>query len=105
MATQEHNELFSHQLDKLGADLPALMAAKQLVFLDAQGSLNLFMRAGQPDWALFEKTIGTAMRHVQPQSHPSRVRAYGEMVGMLWKARQYAAAGRDAGDRTQPVHG
>lgn len=92
VVTPEHKELFSHQLSQLGADLPALLASEQLIILDAQQTMAEFMVDGQPDWTRFEKTIRNAMRQVRPDENAEGLRAYGEMVGILWKARQFAAA-------------
>jgi len=50
------------------------------------------MVAGQPAWLRFERTIRSAMRQVCPSRDSEELRAYGEMVGVLWKARQFAAA-------------
>jgi hypothetical protein len=50
------------------------------------------MDAGQPDWQLFGSVIRKAMRQVRPSPGAEGLRAYGEMVGILWKARQFAAA-------------
>lgn len=74
------------------ADIPALLSSGQLVFLDAQLTMAKFMTAGQPDWEKFERVVCAAMREVKPIGHSSGLRAYGEMAGVLWKARQFAAA-------------
>jgi hypothetical protein len=92
VVTPEHQDLFSRQLDRLGADLPRLLYSQQLIFLDAQQTMSEFMVEGQPDWPRFEKTIRAAMRLVRPGEKAEGLRAYGEMVGILWKARQFAAA-------------
>lgn len=92
IATPEHEQLFAHRLQDLGADLPALIGDRQLVFCDAQQTLAEFMVSGQPDWRQFEKVVRAAMRQVHPAEGRDGLRAYGEMVGILWKARQFAAA-------------
>ncbi len=92
IATLEHQAFFSTYLEHSGADLSALLGTRQLVFWDAQRTLSQFMVAGQPDWLEFESVIRTAMRQVQAAKGTEGLRAYGEMVGVLWKARQFAAA-------------
>jgi hypothetical protein len=87
-----HRTLLLRCLDRLGADLGTLLGAHQLVFWDAQETLARFMVAGQPDWRLFENTICAAMRQVRPADGCEGLRAYGEMVGILWKVRQFPAA-------------
>jgi hypothetical protein len=92
IATPEHEELFCRHLADLGADVAALRGSQQLVCWDAQQTLARFMVSGQPDWERFASVIRTALRQVSPQKGAEGSRAYGEMVGILWKARQYAAA-------------
>jgi hypothetical protein len=79
-------------LERLGSEVELAVQTRQLVFLDAQETLSRFMRAGQPDWKLFEDTVGHVMRQVRPGGDNAGLRAYGEMVGILWKARQFSAA-------------
>jgi len=90
IAAPQHQELYSRHLDQLGADLPELLGTQQLVFWDAHQTLAQFMVAGQPDWQRFEKVIRAGMRQVHGREEG--LRAYGEMVGILWKSRQFAAA-------------
>lgn len=92
IATPEHQEFFFRHLEHFGADLPALRDRQQLVFWDAHHTLGQFMVAGQPDWLQFESVIRAAMREVRPAEGTEGLRAYGEMVGLLWKARQFSAA-------------
>jgi hypothetical protein len=92
ITTAGHRELFSERLESLGADLPALLAGRRLVFLNAEQTMAQFMIGGQPDWERFERVIRAAVREVRPAPGSEGLRAYGEMVGVLWKARQFAAA-------------
>jgi hypothetical protein len=92
IATAEHQELFCRHLDGLGADLAAALGSQQLVFWDAHQTLDQIMAGGQPDWQMFESVIRSAMRVVRPARGQEGLRAYGEMVGILWKARQFSAA-------------
>jgi hypothetical protein len=62
-----------------------------LVCWDAQQTLAQFMVNGQLDWQSFESVMRTAMRHARPVMGEG-LRAYGEMVGILWRARQFATA-------------
>ena len=94
IAGAERSEAFSHQLTKMGADLQAAARDGHLVFLDAQETLAKFMVAGRPDWVLFESAIRAAMQTVHTRAFDGGLRAYGEMVGILWKAGQFSAAAR-----------
>jgi hypothetical protein len=66
----------------------------RLVFLDAEGTLDRFMVEGSPDPVLFRSVIGAALQGVRSRAGHTGVRAYGEMVGSLWKEGQRAAAVR-----------
>ena len=92
IVTPEHEQLFARRLQDLGSDVPALVKSGQLLFRDAHQTLSEFMVSGQPDWHRFEQVVRAAMRQVHPPDGRDGLRAYGEMVGILWKARQFAAA-------------
>ena len=92
IVTPEHRELFSRQLDHLGANTRLAVESRQLVFLDAHDTLAQFMIGRQPDWPLFHSLMSAAMRQVLPVTPDAGLRAYGEMVGVLWNARQFDAA-------------
>lgn len=94
IAAPERSEALAHQLTKTGADVQAAVREGQLLFLDAQETLSKFMVAGRPDWLLFENTIRAAMQNVRALESDAGLRAYGEMVGVLWKAGQFSAAVR-----------
>lgn len=93
IVTPEHWELFSRRLPQLGAELESLLESQQLVLLDAQQTLARFIvRGTQPDWTLFQSVLVAAIQRIPPANSQAGLRAYGEMVGQLWKARQFAAA-------------
>jgi len=50
------------------------------------------MVAGLPDPARFESVVGGAVRDAIERSRNGAIRAYGDMVGTLWKNRQFPAA-------------
>jgi hypothetical protein len=94
ITTPERHTAFSEGLRESGIDPHAAMRERKLLFADAEQTLRRFMLDGQPDWRRFERTIGALIREVRPQRDHSGLRAYGEMVGVLWQARQFAAAAR-----------
>jgi hypothetical protein len=94
IATPEHLELFSHRLGRLGFETPSLLASGRLIFCDAAGTLSRFMRRRWPDAHLFEATVKRVIGHRKGLQPGYGLRAYGEMVGILWKTRQFAAAAR-----------
>jgi hypothetical protein len=91
IATSAHREAFLTQLHALGARPNAAVADGRLVLLDAEETLARFMRDGQPEWSAFEQTVGTAVTELRATA-PVGVRAYGEMVGLLWEAGRFTAA-------------
>jgi hypothetical protein len=92
VATAQHRELFSRRLSELGAGREEAVRRRQLVFLDGFETLASLMRDGQPDWELFQSTVGSAMESVRPREGHRGLRAYGEMVGILWTQGELAAA-------------
>jgi len=94
VTTPTHRELFCEQLTRLGADPQSAIRSGQLGFLDAWETLSRCLVGPQPNWGPFERVIGAAIRLRWPRKAGARVRVYGEMVGLLWKAGQFAAANR-----------
>jgi PAS domain S-box-containing protein len=92
IAVREHADAFMRELERLGVDPDAAVRDKRLLFLDAEETLAKFMVGAQPDWQSFEHTIGTAMLEVRSGEDPSRCRAYGELVALLWENGQFSAA-------------
>ncbi len=91
IATPEHSgSVARHLREEPG--YPRAVLEGRLVFLDAQATLNRLMVAGQPDRDLFDTVVGEALKGVQARAGHTGVRAYGEMVGLLWKAGQRPAA-------------
>jgi hypothetical protein len=87
IATPEH-------IDALLKLVPADVAAgadNRLLLLDAEDTLDRILVDGYPDWARFDHVVGSVIREAQDDAEHS-VRAFGEMVGILWKARQFPAA-------------
>lgn len=69
---------------------PAAVARGQMVLLDAEETLGTFMRDGLPDPRAFHRVIGGAIAKLRLE-HPA-VRAYGEMVDVLWQRGSREAA-------------
>jgi MEDS: MEthanogen/methylotroph, DcmR Sensory domain len=63
-----------------------------LVFLDAETTLSQIVVDDRPDRERFEAQVGGALRQVQDRAGHSCVRAYGEMVGLLWRQVRFTAA-------------
>jgi hypothetical protein len=93
IATADHRGSLVRQLREERAYSKAVLEG-QLVFLDAEATLGRFMVNGEPDQARFEAVVGEAIQGVRSRAVHTGIRAYGEMVGVLWAAKQYEAAVR-----------
>ena len=62
----------------------------QLVVLDAEQTLARFMSSGMPQWKPFHEAIGGLIAQVR--LHYPTLRAYGEMVDILWQQGRREAA-------------
>jgi hypothetical protein len=63
-----------------------------VIFLDARETLARFMVFGHPDWERFQDVIDAALHTLRESAPGATIRAFGEMVGILWAAGQFAAA-------------
>ena len=57
----------------------------EITWLDARQTMAAFMNGRMPDPELFEDTLGNVFEKVLAQRTYVVVRAYGEMVDLLWK--------------------
>jgi hypothetical protein len=92
IATGAHSQAMLRQLNQASTAAPQAMREGRLVSLDAAETLSRFMREGQPDKALFESVMGGIIREVRARAHSGKVRAFGEMVGILWTEGNRSAA-------------
>jgi hypothetical protein len=87
IATPEHRGEFEARLEQAGVDLAAARDDGTYLTLDAAGILREFMGDASPDRqtldrAAFDRVIGTLIRQAAADGRP--VRAYGELVALLW---------------------
>jgi len=90
IGTQAHREALASRLKAQGIDLEAVQSRGQYVSLDAAETLSKFMVRGLPDEALFNKVIGGLVKEMAKDR--SGLRAFGEMVALLWADGNGAAA-------------
>jgi hypothetical protein len=81
IATEAHRVAFAARLRA---------AAKDVVMLDAERTLERLMANGMPQWGAFREVIGGLIAKLRLR-HPT-VRAYGEMVDVLWQRGEREAA-------------
>ena len=84
VARPEHRAAFERELAKRGIDVGEATGRGQLRFADAQQTLDRFMVGGKPEWDRFRAVVGGAIAELKLQ-YPA-VRAYGEMVDILWQS-------------------
>lgn len=84
IATDDHLNALNNRLQANGLDLKMLQSDHRYIPLDANETLNKFMVKGWPDEKLFSKTVKEIITLARGKNK-RRVRAYGEMVAVLWK--------------------
>src|SRR5579859_980892 len=94
ITTPGHRGTFRRKIESLGRSAADAIHEGRVVFLDARETLARFMTDDGPDWERFHTTISRVIRSLRAQTGVQAVRAYGEMVGILWQDLQFAAAVR-----------
>jgi hypothetical protein len=82
IATAAHQAAFEARLAAAGVDVAAAAGRGAYLALDAEETLRWVMIDGQPDRAGFEEAVGSLIAAAVRNGAP--VRAYGEMVALLW---------------------
>ena len=82
IATDDHLRSVRALLKGSGINLENAVTTGRLVLHDAESTLAKFMVNGLPDADKFHKVIGSVMAEAQTKS--KNIRAYGEMVAVLW---------------------
>ena len=92
IATPGHVQHFRDCFSAKGIDVGAAIASRRLTILDAEDTLSRFMRDGVPMARPFADTITPVLMGVAARYPDVSIRAYGEMVDVLWQKGQTAAA-------------
>ena len=92
IALPAHRTALEFRLAGHGLNVSKLTATEQLVMLDADETLRAFMRDGMPSEFLFEEVLGKLV--IRLRAGQRTVRAFGEMVGILWEEGNRAATQR-----------
>jgi MEDS: MEthanogen/methylotroph, DcmR Sensory domain len=82
IATPEHRREFEDRLTQAGVDLAAAGDSGTYLAPDASETVRKLMVEGRLDGVAFDRVIGTVIRQAGTGGRP--VRAYGEMVALLW---------------------
>lgn len=82
IATPHHIESLNIRLTSRGIDTAGAAKRDQYLALDAEEMLSKFMVKGWPDEVLFRTFVLETLKRAKGQDR--RVRAFGEMVAILW---------------------
>ena len=95
IATRAHSLAILEHLRGRLIDVDAAQRMRSLIVLDAQQTLDLFMDGDHPDAGRFEESVGGLIAAMlEGREDRILIRAYGEMVDVLWKQGRTEAAVR-----------
>lgn len=83
ITTYRHMQLLDAELSRRGIDPLAARNQGRLIAVDAAETLAMIMVDGMPRLEMFTKVIGGLMAQTARQGLP--IRAFGEMVALLWQ--------------------
>jgi KaiC/GvpD/RAD55 family RecA-like ATPase len=93
IATEDHRAAILDHLRGRLIDVDKAQQMGLLIVLDAQQTLDLFMVHGSPDQERFDSSVGKLIAEVlEGREDRILIRAYGEMVDVLWKDGKAEAA-------------
>jgi signal transduction histidine kinase/CheY-like chemotaxis protein len=90
VATEDHRNCLATMLESSGVDLVAAAVDGSYQSFDASESLANLMDQGRLSRQRFEDFVGTLVRSAAAKGRP--VRAFGEMVALLWSEQKYEEA-------------
>jgi hypothetical protein len=93
IATADHAAGIREHLRNRFVDVAEAEKGGDLLILDAHRTLAQFMIGDMPDADAFESSVGRLVGELaRRRAQPTFIRAYGEMVDVLWKAGRCDAA-------------
>jgi hypothetical protein len=92
IATESHRVAILEHLSARLIDCDAAQRTGKMLLLDAEETLDQFMIGDAPDPDLFERTVGSVIQELVDGPGQPLIRAYGEMVDVLWKDGRTEAA-------------
>jgi hypothetical protein len=90
IATQAHRRAFEAELEAQGIDIAQARVDGRFVSLDAAATMAAFVHEGRIDRDAFREVIGGLLRNAA--AGVPAIRAYGEMVALLWEDGDVLAA-------------
>jgi hypothetical protein len=92
IATPSHRRQFVAALRAAGVAADDILGTQDGVWLDARDTLDAFMEGGLPNRERFAATVGDIFEMMLEERNYLVVRAYGEMVDLLWQDRNVDGA-------------
>jgi hypothetical protein len=92
IATAEHGAAIVEELHDRGFDTVQLRKRRAFLMLDAADTLAAFMADGMPHPDRFSDVAASTLTQLQQGRVDCTIRAYGEMVDVLWKQGDDVAA-------------
>src|SRR2546422_2692962 len=92
IATKPHREVLEAELRRAGVDLDTAHEQGRYVAFDAAETLSRFLIETSPDELLFADVVGGLIGQAAAKAKHGRVRAFGEMVALLWAERKAEVA-------------
>jgi hypothetical protein len=92
IATADHRDVFRAELERRGHDVDGLEERGLLTCRDADETLAAFMEGELPSATRFEQVVGRTVDDVARRFPDETVRAFGEMVDVLFQRGREAAA-------------
>jgi hypothetical protein len=91
-STLAHWNAFRPRLEAEGVDVHAAQDRGQLTVVDADELLSRFMRGAMPDPPTFNVVLGDIIGQARAGGSNQKVRAWGEMVNVLWERGDVAGS-------------
>ena len=85
IATAAHTSVILREMAAIGVNHLELRRTGELRLFDARKMLSAFMVNGLPDPLLFRSNVGDVIERLCERRNPCPIRAYGEMVDLLWQ--------------------
>ena len=92
IATPAHRRVLADRLESAGIDVASAQANELYIALDAEATLGFFMKDGWPDDARFFELVRGLMKRAKRDGR--KVRAFGEMVAIMWARGEQGATVR-----------
>jgi hypothetical protein len=92
IATASHRRRFTTSLLKQQRTIEDSIGGGSVTLLDAETTLQRFMVNGLPDASRFRAAMAPVLHRAAKRRRNQTIRAYGEMVDVLWQQGRFDAA-------------